>query len=498
MSVFDGYFPIGLGTSRLPISGPDDMAGIDKSIALVCRALDYGVNYIDTSHIYGGGMAQTVLKHAFAQTRKMYGVTLKVQYGVDRTADDALGRVESSLISMGIDRAKFFVAWSVKSYNEFEEITKRGGIYEAAQKLKDEKVIEHICVSVHTPVNDTIRIINSGAFEGITISYSILNALAMQPILDAAQANKVGVAIMNPLGGGIIAKNKDFFSYLCNNNENNHIQAALRYIKAHSEVQVIISGCASDVELTENITAFTSKDTEPKKERIVRVNQSVTELRNFCTGCRYCEGCPKGVPIAEIMQSRNTLLFEPIADYNRTEYNILKNIALFRKMYFDYQREMDQIEYGCARCGQCEKKCIQRLNICDAVTDTYERAKATAYTKEAAKERLSLLLGDKKYKKIGFYPSGGYADYVLRLWREFFGEPDWEILMFNGNPKMRGTMSGGFKVHSPNDITALAPDIILVNSYAYRDAIYQELQKYEICGVKILCLHKDGDIPWVW
>lgn len=498
MTIFDGYFPLGLGTSRFPISGRNDESGIEKSVAVVLKALELGVKYIDTSHIYSGGMAQTVLKRAFAQTKSPFSVTLKVQYGVDKTSDDAFRRVESSLTSMGIDKAAFFVSWSVKSYKEFEEIMKRGGIYDAAQRLKDEKIIKHICFSSHASAEDTVHIIESGAFEGMTLSYSLLNAVAMQPILDSAQAHDIGVVVMNPLAGGIIPQNRDFFAYACNSNETNPVQASLRYIAAHSAIRIILSGCASVTELEENIAGIKSTDTEAPPERIMRVNKRISELDGFCTGCRYCDECPQGIAIPAIMQSRNTLLFEPPADYNRSDRKILRDIALFRKLYFDYGLDMGQMENNCVRCGKCEKKCTQRLNIVNAIADTYERARNAGYTKNSAKERLDQLLNGKGYTKVGFYPSGGYADYVLRLYREFFGEPDWDILMFNGNPKMRGTMSGGYEVHSPEEILTLRPDAILINSYVYRDVIYKDLRPYEREGVDIFVLHKDKNIPWVW
>jgi predicted aldo/keto reductase-like oxidoreductase len=498
MTIFDNCFLIGLGTARFPINGPGDESGIESAVALVLKALDLGVNYIDTSHIYSGGMAQTVLKHAFARTNRPYSVTLKVQYGLDKTADDALRRAETSLASMGLSKAAFFVLWSVKSYAEFETIMRRGGLYEAAIKLKDSDIIEHICVSSHAPVDDTIRIIESGAFEGITISYSLLNAIAMQPILEAAQAHNVGVAVMNPLAGGIIPQNRTFFSYACNERETNPVQAALRYITAQPAIRIILSGCTSVKELEENISIVVAADAETPTDRITRVNERILQLRGFCTGCRYCDACPQGIPIPSVMQSRNVLLFEPPPDYNRKDRKILSSIALFRKLYFDFGLDMGQIEDNCIRCGKCEKECTQHLHICEAVSDNYERARNAGYTKGSAKERLGKLLNGKGYKEMGFYPSGGYAEYVLRLYREFFGDPEWNILMFNGNPKVQGTRSGGYVIHSPDEILKLKPDAILINSYTYRDAIYKELKQYERQGIDILLLHTDTDIPWVW
>ena len=64
---------------------------------LVIYALDCGVNYIDTSYTYSAGMAQTVLREAFAHSRKPFGVTVKIMRNMDKTADDARRRVELQL-----------------------------------------------------------------------------------------------------------------------------------------------------------------------------------------------------------------------------------------------------------------------------------------------------------------------------------------------------------------------------------------------------------------
>ena len=120
MGIFDGYFPLGLGTSRLPVSGPNDTAGIEKSVEIILHALESGINYIDVGHNYSAGMAPRALKEAFRQAKSAFSVTVKVQYGEDWTADDARRRVEQHLSAMGLAKAQHFMCWSIWSYNDFE------------------------------------------------------------------------------------------------------------------------------------------------------------------------------------------------------------------------------------------------------------------------------------------------------------------------------------------------------------------------------------------
>jgi predicted aldo/keto reductase-like oxidoreductase len=501
MTIYDNYFPLGLGTSRFPISGPNDIAGIDKSIELVRHALERGANYVDTSYTYSAGMAQTVLKEAFGQTKKRVGVTVKVMHDMDKTADDARRRVELQLKAMGLEKAAFFTCWTIVSYAQFSQIIVKGGIYDGALKLKVEGVIDHICFSCHAPADDTIRIIESGAFEGATLSYSLLNAPSMQSVLDAALKHNVGVAIMNPLGGGVIPQNPDFFSFAKYDGDESVPNAARRFVKAHPAVNIVISGVGSIREIDENIKAFTGENLEANETRLNRALKSVEGIKNFCTGCNYCSGCPAEIPISEIMKMRNSLLFGNKSSYNRTEPRLVENIDLFRSHTSRIDSAVwfpQTADNPCIRCGQCESKCTQNLNIVDSIADMYDRAAKIGFYLEYRRQRIAELLYDRGYQKVGLYPNGGFANLIRDLYSETFGEPTFEWLQFNSDPKMSGELSGGLAIHSPNEIANIKPDIIVVCTYKYDSEIYESLSKYEDNGIKIVKLHKATDAPWVF
>lgn len=500
MSIFGRHFPLGLGTSRFPISGPNDSAGIEKSIKLVHEALEGGVTYVDVGYNYSAGMAPFVLKQAFQQTARPFSVTAKVMYGQDRTADDARRRIELYLKTMGLEKAQYFTCWTIWNYGIFENIMKKGGIYEGALRMKEEGLIDHICCSLHAVPDDIIKIIESKAFEGITISYSMLNAANMRPVLDSAYANDIGVAVMNPLGGGVIAQNQDYFSFSCGNrDENNTIHAALRFVKAHPAVDIVLGGVKSTEELKDSMSVFTRPDPEPHEERLERVMSSVASLEGFCTGCKYCEGCPQGIPTSAIMQARNALLFEPAATYNRTEpEELLYHIQMFRPLLHDEGWLPETSKNPCLKCGKCEKQCTQNLGIIEAVEDTYQRTERTYFTKEAHKERLKELIYQKGYQKVGLYPNGGFSNLIIRLYEGFFGRADFEWLQFNSDPKMWGQTADGREVHGPAEIPDLQPDLILICTYKYDQDILDSLRQYEKYGVKLEKLHREDEMPWVF
>lgn len=499
MSIFKNYFPLGLGTSRFPINGPDDAAGLEKSVKIVLRALDAGVNYFDVGYTYSAGMATQALKMAFQQKKASAAVTAKVMYGIDRTADDARKRMELYLNAMGLEKVRFFTCWTIWNYQTFEWIMAKGGIYEGAMRLKDEGLVDHICCSLHAPPEDMLKILESGAFDGVTVSYSMLNAALMQPVLELAKQKDIGVAVMNPLGGGLIARNGDYFSFARGEKDANTIHAALRFVKAHPAVDIVLGGVSSMEELEDSLAVFSSPDPEPAEVRMSRVMDKVSGLKNFCTGCEYCKGCSQGIPTAQIMRVRNSLLFDPIKSYNRSEpETLLYNLQLFRDLLHNDSWLPETAENPCIRCGRCERLCTQKLNIIESVEDTYRRAADAYFSKDARRERLKELIYGKGYKTVGLYPNGGFSYQVMKSYVEFFGEPDFDWLVFNSDPKMWGQSSNGCTIHSPAEIPELRPDLIIIVTYKYDNEIKKSLAQYEELGVKVEKLHRDMEVPWVF
>lgn len=499
MSVFSSHFPLGLGTSRFPVSGPTDIKGFDKSVELVLAALDAGIDYVDVGHNYSAGMAPAILKEAFRQTKNPFDVTVKVQYREDGTADLARKRVELHLKAMGLERAKYFTSWCIWSYADFEQIMKKGGVYEGALKLKEEGIIDHICCSMHASPEEMYKIIDSGVFEGATISYSLLNAPQMQPILDKALEKNIGIAVMNPLGGGLIAQNKDFFSFACApDSGEDTIAAALRFVKAHPAVDMVLGGVSSKEELQSSLSVFTLPNPELPEERVKRVMGSVSALSGFCTGCKYCEGCPKGIPTHAIMQAHNALLFQPVEAYNRKgPAELLYNLQVFKKLELEMGWVPETAENPCVSCGRCMEKCTQKLDIIGGVNEIYQRAQKTGFSKEAHVQRINEILRGKKYQKVGLYPSGRFSKLVINLYEETCGEPDFEWILFNSDSKVWGELVDGRTVHSPEEIPEIRPDIILISTFRYDQEIIDGLQKYvQGCGIKVEKLHKEGMMPW--
>ena len=498
MTIFDNVFPLGFGTNRLPIKSASDEEGIEKSANLIADAIRAGVEFIDVTNTYSRGKAMDAVKRAFEIYKPIDGVTVKMRLSADKTAADAYNTAESILKQLGISHAKYFYFWSVFTYEEYLQTLKPGGVFEGALRLKKEGIIDNICFSTHAIPNDIVKMLESRNFDAVTISMNLLNSFSFNDVLRTADDLDIGVAVMNPLGGGIIPKNPEYFSFAKGSDDRDVPEAALRYVLAHKPIQIALSGISSHEELQRNLEAVSMEVEEKDEERLNRVNVSISGLENFCVGCNYCSGCLVDIPVMAIMRCRNNLQFKP-ADQNYAflpEY-VQQNIYVCGKIEQDFSVLFEDTVNPCIKCGKCEHNCTQHLNIIDAVADTYKRAEYSNWSRQDRINKLKEIIDNTPDNTIGIYPSGITSSTIRRFYEDNIEQFKCKIVSFDSNPSVWGSDDNGIMVYSPDDILDVHPDVIIITSYKFKNEIYENIKKYESYGIKIVKLSDDNELPWL-
>ena len=82
------------------------------------------------------------------------------------------------------------------------------------RKLKEEGLVDHVCISTHMKGDEISDLFSTEDFEGVTLGYSAINFPFREEGVKAAAAKNMGIVIMNPLGGGTIVNNPDAFSFI--------------------------------------------------------------------------------------------------------------------------------------------------------------------------------------------------------------------------------------------------------------------------------------------
>jgi predicted aldo/keto reductase-like oxidoreductase len=486
---------LGIGTTRFQTETDED---IENSVEIVRKAINMGINYIDLASRYSKGKAEKIIKMALTGIKNNIHLTVKAGNGIDKTSDDTYRRICSSLENLQINKATFFVLWSIKSYSELLEVLKPGNLYDGVLKAKAEGLIDHICVSLHSPVDDTIKIMKSGIFDGITISYSVINQASMQPVLNHAEELNLGVISMNTLGGGLIPQNPDFFEFLKTDKET-ITQSALTYVYAHPQITTMLSGMRTLSELNENCKSVLYKGNINKsKTRIHAVNEKIKEIIGFCTGCRYCDDCPQNINIPEMMQSYNTLLFKSDTDkffYRRKNKRLLENIGICKKLNQAFSYIPTDTNNPCINCDNCEKKCTQSIHIVKRISELYARFRESSYSEQDIQKRIISLLPS-RYKKIALYPSSQYIGVFLDYLYKALPDAKFDFFLFDKNKTLWGTYNNGIVVKNPAELLKILPDIVIVVNYIYEDEIFNSLSYLRTEGLNVVKLHKPDDVPW--
>lgn len=339
---------IGMGGMRFPAD--DVSAGrIDACAELVRYAHAKGINYFDTAPTYNDDLSEEIFGMALnGLPRSSFYITSKTNFAqVDKPATKKgfFERLEKSLRRLQVEYIDFYHLWCMLSLSAYRK--HRDTMYPWFLEAKEQGLIRHIAVSSHMPGDDLAQMLGDGLFEGVLLGYNALNYRYRKAGLTAAHARNMGVVIMNPLGGGVIPNNPDRFAYLNAGTGLNAAQAALRFVAAHEEVSVALNGFTTKAHVDEAVAAVDGLVQRPADEVIAAVHADDAAFGDLCTGCKYCEYCPEGIPVSKYMDAYNQELLGGSA---------------MQRLRGHWVITTDQIA-KCTKCGKCERLCTQHLPI---------------------------------------------------------------------------------------------------------------------------------------
>jgi aryl-alcohol dehydrogenase-like predicted oxidoreductase len=182
--------------------GPQDD---DDSIAAIHRALELGVNWIDTAAQYGFGHSEQVVGRALADLNERPYVFTKggLPEGPHHTtthslrADSLRRELEGSLSRLGVDAVDLYqIHWPIPD-KELEEG------WSALVGLRDEGLVRHIGVS-NFSVEQLRRIQQIAPVETLQPPFSLIARDVEGEILPFAERAGIGVIVYSPMGSGLL------------------------------------------------------------------------------------------------------------------------------------------------------------------------------------------------------------------------------------------------------------------------------------------------------
>ena len=336
-----------LGFGGMRFSNIDDH---DTCVKMMVAAAQGGVNYFDTAPDYFGIKSETVFGKGFAELRRLNLPYFCATKTFESTEKGIRGEIEAQLKRLDIPSIDFYHMWCIRSLENWQK-RKKDGIIEAFKKLKDEGLIKHICISSHLIGDEIKELLMEGVFEGVLFGYSALDFRAREAAFQAVKAKKLGAAIMNPLGGGVIPQHPERFAFLKRGGEA-IVPAALSFLWDHQDITVAVVGFQNEVQVKETLDAMSAYKPRSGQELEELKAASSGALEGICTGCGYCDNCPQGIPVPRFMDAYNQKLLDKNANPSSLKFRIRAHWGIDVKHAGE-----------CTACGQCEKDCTQHIEI---------------------------------------------------------------------------------------------------------------------------------------
>jgi aryl-alcohol dehydrogenase-like predicted oxidoreductase len=147
----------------------------DVAVPIVERALDLGVNYIDTSSIYGGPerWSEQYVGRVMKARRQEVFLATKTK---ERTRDGSLRMIEKSLKLLNTTNVDLWQLHDVGLPEDVNAIFAKGGAMEALLEMQEQKVVRFLGVTGHYRPAALIEAVNRHSFDAILMA---LNAADM-------------------------------------------------------------------------------------------------------------------------------------------------------------------------------------------------------------------------------------------------------------------------------------------------------------------------------
>ena len=348
---------LGFGCMRLPeIQKEDGSWEVDqeKTDAMLMRAYELGVNYFDTALYYCHSNSEIAVGKALKPIRDKVYISTKCPLELVKEPGDFRKTLETSLKKLDTPYVDFYHFWGINQKTFDEKIVPMGLIAEA-QKLKEEGLIRHISFSFHDSPEALKHIIDNGeGLESVLLQYNLLDR-ANEEMIQYAAKKGLGVVVMGPVGGGRLAAPTELAAKLGTEAVNTY-ELAFKFVLGNPGVCCALSGMQT-IDMVEQNAKVASLENPMSEEEWRRVGEALENLKKFselyCTGCGYCQPCPKGINIPKIFQAYTYKNVYGLTDLAKNTWN----------GYLTNEKNPGVHPDECVNCGYCERKCPQHLQV---------------------------------------------------------------------------------------------------------------------------------------
>lgn len=194
---------ISLGTWQ--VGGKWGSSFNDKSAdEIINRAIDSGVNFIDTADVYENGLSEKAVGRVIrSRSEEVYvaskcGRQITPHISKGYTPDVLQKYVEDTLKRLGVETLDL-----IQLHCPPTEVYYRPGIFERFERLKEQGKIKNLGVSVEK-VEEAIKAMEYSNVTTVQIIFNVFRQRPSELFFDLAKKNDIGVIVRVPLASGLL------------------------------------------------------------------------------------------------------------------------------------------------------------------------------------------------------------------------------------------------------------------------------------------------------
>jgi predicted aldo/keto reductase-like oxidoreductase len=170
----------------------------DSATAILNRAIDLGITYLDTAYAYGDGESETRVGRVMATRRKDVWLATKIP---DRTRDEFLRRLEASLKRLQTDHVDLVHIHSLGQADDLAKIEAPDGALKGLMEAREQKMARFAGMTSHTNGEVMATAIKRHDLDCVQMALNASrNGRFEELALPAANAKNLGVIAMKVTG----------------------------------------------------------------------------------------------------------------------------------------------------------------------------------------------------------------------------------------------------------------------------------------------------------
>ncbi len=186
------------GQSVIERRGNDELAD-----EIINRALDLGVNYIDTAPRYGNGISERYIGRVMRERRNEVFLATKSH---DYTYEGTMRLIDESLERLSTDKIDLYQHHNVASLQQLDQIAAEDGALRAFLELREEGKVRYIGITSHSP-KVLLRALEMDVYDCMLITLNpagshMRDRQYLDEFLRQAEDKEVGVIAMKVAARG--------------------------------------------------------------------------------------------------------------------------------------------------------------------------------------------------------------------------------------------------------------------------------------------------------